>query len=136
MSRSSRGCTGTTRDQLSSQRRGVEHAQLGPRDPRCSPPDPGGRCRCPGTPSSAVCLETWRPPGPATSSMAAVHKKSISTPSIPNYSSFDFFRSKFDYSSYSKICTKYQFFYCGLLHQYKFFNNDLNLTMFAQIFDE
>ena len=53
------------------------------------------------------------------------------TPSVPSYRSFDFFHFKFDYSSYSKICAKYQFFCCGLLHQYKFFNNELNLTMFS-----
>ena len=52
------------------------------------------------------------------------------TPSVPNYRSFDFFHLKFDHSSYSKIYAKYHFFCCGLLHQYKFFNNELNLTMF------
>ena len=55
------------------------------------------------------------------------------TPSVSNYSSFDFFNSKFDHSFYSKIYTKHHFF-CGLLYQYKFFKNDLNLTIFMQIF--
>ena len=32
------------------------------------------------------------------------------------------------------MCAKYHFFCCGLLYQYKFFENDLILTMFAQIF--
>jgi len=47
---------------------------------------------------------------------------------------FDFFNLKFDHSSYLKICAKYHFVYCDLLYQYKFFKNDLNLTMFAYIF--
>ena len=54
------------------------------------------------------------------------------TPSVSNYSSFDFFDPKFDYSSYSKNCAKYHFFYYGLFYQYKFFKNDLNLTTCAQ----
>ena len=33
-----------------------------------------------------------------------------STPSVPNYRSFDFFDTKFDHSSYSKICAKHHFF--------------------------
>ena len=49
----------------------------------------------------------------------------LDTPSVPNYRSFDFFNLKFDHSSYSKICTKYQFFCCRLLYQYKIFKNDL-----------
>jgi len=56
------------------------------------------------------------------------------TPSVSNYTSFDFFYLKFDNSSYSKICTKYHFFYCGLLYQYKIFINDLYLIIFAQNF--
>ena len=32
------------------------------------------------------------------------------TPSIPNYRSFDFFNPKFDHSSYLKICAKHHFF--------------------------
>ena len=47
---------------------------------------------------------------------------------------FDFFDSKFDQSSYLKICAKYHFFYCRLLYKYKIFKNDLNLVMFVQIF--
>jgi hypothetical protein len=38
------------------------------------------------------------------------------TPSIPNYKTFDFFDTKFDHSSYSKICAKYKFFYRGLVY--------------------
>ena len=45
-----------------------------------------------------------------------------------------FFISKFDHSSYLKICTKYHFFCCGLIYQYKIFKNDLNLTIFVYIF--
>ena len=56
------------------------------------------------------------------------------TPSVSNYRSFELFDLKFDHSSYSKICAKYHFFCCGLLYQYKFFKNDLNLTIFAQFF--
>ena len=56
------------------------------------------------------------------------------TPSVLNYMSFDFFNLKFDHSFYSKICVKYHFFCCGLLYQYKYFKNNLNLIMFAQIF--
>ena len=40
----------------------------------------------------------------------------LRTPFVPNYCSFDFFNLKFDHSFYSKICTKYYFFYCGLLY--------------------
>jgi hypothetical protein len=35
---------------------------------------------------------------------------------ISNYKTFDFFDIKFDHSSYSKICAKYQFFYRGLVY--------------------
>ena len=56
------------------------------------------------------------------------------TPSVSNYRSFELFDLKFDHSSYSKICAKYHFFCCGLLYQYKFFKNDLNLTIFVQFF--
>ena len=55
----------------------------------------------------------------------------ISTPSVPNCRSFDFFDPKFDHPSYSKICAKYDLFCCGLLYQYKIFKNDLNLAIFA-----
>ena len=34
----------------------------------------------------------------------------LGTPSVPNCRSFDFFNSKFDYSSYLKICAKHHFF--------------------------
>jgi len=54
--------------------------------------------------------------------------------SVPNYRTFDFFNLKFDYSSYSKIRAKYHFFCCGLVYQYKYFKDNLNLIMFAQIF--
>jgi len=53
------------------------------------------------------------------------------TPRPHFFGSFDFFVLKFDHSSYSKICAKYNFFCCGLLYQYKIFKNDLNLTIFA-----
>ena len=56
------------------------------------------------------------------------------TPSVSNYKSFDFFNLKFDHSSYSKICTKYRFFYHVLFYHYKIFKNDLYLTIFAQNF--
>jgi len=52
--------------------------------------------------------------------------------STPSYESFNIFLSKFD--SYLKIYPEYHFFCYGLLYQYKFFKNNLNLTMFAQIF--
>ena len=58
----------------------------------------------------------------------------ICTRSVSNCSSFDFFYLKFDNSSYLKICAKYYYFYCGLFYQYKIFKNDLNLTIFVQIF--
>ena len=58
----------------------------------------------------------------------------INTPSVLNYRSFDFFNLKFEHSSYLKIYAKHHFFYCELLYQYKFFESDLNLTMFAQNF--
>ena len=45
-----------------------------------------------------------------------------------------FFDLKFDHSSYSKIYAKYHFFCCGLLYQYKFFKDNLNLIMFVQMF--
>ena len=60
------------------------------------------------------------------------HHNLCVTPFVSNCRSFDLFNSKFDHSSYSKICAKYHFFYCGLLCQFS--NNNLNLTMFAQIF--
>ena len=41
--------------------------------------------------------------------------------------------SKFDQLSYLKIYAKY-YFCCGLLYEYKFFKNDLSLTMFAHFF--
>ena len=44
------------------------------------------------------------------------------------------FYSKFNYSFYLKICAKYHFFCYDLFYQYKFFKNNLNLTMIAQIF--
>jgi hypothetical protein len=56
------------------------------------------------THSPLLCWETG--PGPSLTS----------TPSIPNYKTFDFFDTKFDHSSYSKICAKYQFFYRGLVY--------------------
>jgi len=52
--------------------------------------------------------------------------------SVSNYMLFDFFDINFDQSFYSKIYAKYYFFCCGLLYQYMFFKNDLNLTMFTQ----
>jgi len=53
---------------------------------------------------------------------------------VSNYRSLDFFDPKFKHLSYSKICVKSNFFCCGLLYQYKFSINDLNLAIFAQIF--
>ena len=38
------------------------------------------------------------------------------TSSIPNYKTFDFFDTKFDHSSYSKIYVKYHFFRRGLVY--------------------
>ena len=57
----------------------------------------------------------------------------LSTLYVLNYRLFDFFNLKFDHLSYSKICAKYHFFCRGLLYQYKFFKNNLKLTMFVQI---
>jgi len=57
----------------------------------------------------------------------------LSTLYVLNYRLFDFFNLKFNHSSYSKICAKYHFFCRGLLYQYKFFKNNLKLTMFVQI---
>ena len=53
---------------------------------------------------------------------------------ILNYKTFDFFDSNFDHSSYLKICVKYHFFCRGLVYLSKFFKNNLNLTIFIQIF--
>ena len=38
------------------------------------------------------------------------------TQSIPNWKTFDFFDTKFDHSSYSQICVKYNFFRRGLVY--------------------
>jgi hypothetical protein len=39
-----------------------------------------------------------------------------STQSIPNYKTFDFFDTKFDHSSYSRIYVKYHFFCRSLVY--------------------
>ena len=64
-----------------------------------------------------------------------VDLRSIKYSPVLNYTSFDFFYPKFNHSYYSKICGKYLFFCCGLLYQYKIFNNNLNLIIFAQFFE-
>ena len=40
----------------------------------------------------------------------------LTTQSIPNCKTFDFFDTKFDHSSYSKICVKYHFFRRSLVY--------------------
>ena len=50
---------------------------------------------------------------------------------VSNYRSFDFFYPQIGHSSYLKLCTKYHLYFCRLLYQYKFFKNNLNLTIFA-----
>jgi hypothetical protein len=40
----------------------------------------------------------------------------VRTKSVLNYSSFDFFYTKFNHSSYLKIYAKYHFFCCGVLY--------------------
>ena len=59
----------------------------------------------------------------------------VCTPSVLNYRPFDFFDFKLDHSFYLKICIKYHFFSRGLLYQYKIFKNNLNLTIFTEVFE-
>ena len=54
--------------------------------------------------------------------------------SVSNYWLFTFLTSSFTTHFIQKIVQNIIYFYYGLFYSYKFFKNDLNLTMFAQIF--